>query len=139
MADQGPVLPLPGRGLVGLGDHVQDQEFGQDLGVQVVGLLGALGNHLSGLAWTSFLLGLGDTRRRTRLRVRSPPRPKGRGGTATRPVDRLIPRKRLGSRVSRFRFLTMMVMVIFLLSRPTTLISSLGLWVWGKGGKTNNL
>ena len=45
MADQGPVLPLPGRGLAGLGDHVQDQEFGQDLGIQAVGLLGALGNH----------------------------------------------------------------------------------------------
>ena len=44
VADQGPVLPLPGRGLVGLGDHVQDQEFGQDLGVQAIGLLGALGN-----------------------------------------------------------------------------------------------
>src|SRR5208337_1916604 len=38
VADQGPVLPLPGRGLVGLGDHVQDQEFGQDLGVQAIGL-----------------------------------------------------------------------------------------------------
>ena len=45
VADQGPVLPLPGRGLAGLGDHVQDQEFGQDLGIQAVGLLGALGNH----------------------------------------------------------------------------------------------
>ena len=45
MADQGPVLPLPGRGLAGLGDYVQDQEFGQDLGIQAVGLLGALGNH----------------------------------------------------------------------------------------------
>ena len=45
MADQGPVLPLPGRGLVELGDHVQDQEFGQDLGVQAIGLLGALGDH----------------------------------------------------------------------------------------------
>ena len=45
VADQGPVLPLPGRGLVGLWDHVQDQEFGQDLGIQAVGLLGALGNH----------------------------------------------------------------------------------------------
>src|SRR5271165_4472981 len=45
VADQGPVLPLPRRGLVGLGDHVQDQEFGQNLGIQAVGLLGALGNH----------------------------------------------------------------------------------------------
>jgi hypothetical protein len=34
VADQGPVLPQPGRGLVGLGDHVQDQEFGQDLGIR---------------------------------------------------------------------------------------------------------
>ena len=56
MADQGPVLPLPGRGLAGLGDYVQDQEFGQDLGIQAVGLLGALGNHPSflGLASTTF-------------------------------------------------------------------------------------
>ena len=57
MADQGPVLPLPGGGLVGLGDHVQDQEFGQDLGIQAISLLGALGDHpeLLGIGQHDFL------------------------------------------------------------------------------------
>ena len=45
MADQRPVLPLPGRGHGGPGDLVPGQELGQDLGVQAVGLLGALGDH----------------------------------------------------------------------------------------------
>ena len=56
VADQGPVLPLPGRGLVGLGDHVQDQEFGQDLGIRrsVLLVLSAITLSFLGLASTTF-------------------------------------------------------------------------------------
>ena len=38
------MLALPGRGAVGRGDHVQGQELGQDAGVELVGLAGALGD-----------------------------------------------------------------------------------------------
>jgi len=42
---QGAVLTNAGRRAMGLGDHVQSQELGQDLGVQLVGLASALGDH----------------------------------------------------------------------------------------------
>ena len=44
MADQRPVLALPGRGPVRLGDHVAGEELGEDLGVELVGLLGRFGD-----------------------------------------------------------------------------------------------
>src|SRR5208283_495014 len=44
MADQPAMLTLPGRGHVGTRDLVPGQKLGQDLCVQAVGLLGALGD-----------------------------------------------------------------------------------------------
>ncbi len=43
MPDQRAVLALR-VGRTGLGDHVAGQELGEDLGVEAVGLLGALGD-----------------------------------------------------------------------------------------------